>query len=320
MKHRVLIFSLFTFYMIAMTAVMIWQGIGIAPDRYAFVLLLGALFIKKTRSFLLDWIPFLFILVSYDFLRGFADNLSSRVHFEELIRSDLFFFGSLPTVQLQKLFYNPNNLSFLDYYSTIFYFLHFALPLAFGFLLWLYNRSRFREFVVAICLLSYAGWITYIVYPAAPPWLAQKEGYITGVTKIMDQTLQAFPERLQLPTIYHQFNPNPVAAIPSMHAAYPLLVFLYALLYFRRKALLFFPYVLSVWFAIVYLGEHYVVDIMVGAIFALGSFIVANQLHNNVKFHSWLKKTQDKQLVWSVRFVKTVTTLRKKIPPQPKIN
>ena len=175
MSHPIFVFFLFIVYMSGMTTMMIWQGIGIAPDRYAFVLLLAALFIKRTRSFLLDWIPFLLILISYDFLRGFADNLSGRVHYTELISADILLFGSIPTAQLQKVFFNPTHLSILDYYSTIFYFLHFALPLAFGFLLWLYSKSNFREFVLAICLLSYAGWITYIIYPSSPPFLSQKK-------------------------------------------------------------------------------------------------------------------------------------------------
>lgn len=85
MRHRIFNISLFVIYIVGMTALMIWQGVGIAPDRYAFVLLLASLLVKRTRSFILDWIPFLFILISYDFLRGFADNLGQRVNFLELI-------------------------------------------------------------------------------------------------------------------------------------------------------------------------------------------------------------------------------------------
>lgn len=274
-----------------MTGLMIWEGIGIAPDRYALILLFGSLLIRRTRQFLLDWIPFLFILISYDFLRGFADNLSTRVSYFPLIDADLAIFGGrLPTAYFQQIFYNPNNLSFLDYFSTIFYFLHFALPLGFGYLLWLHSRDYFRQFITSLLLLSFAGWITYIVYPAAPPWLAQEKGYITGVTKIIDVTLLTFPEKLKLPTVYHQFNPNPVAAIPSMHAAYPLLVLLFFFKFFKLKAVLFLPYVLSVWFSIVYLGEHYVIDIVAGALYAVIFYMVAIWLHYRVKFPKFLKK------------------------------
>src|SRR3989344_8461712 len=103
MNHRVFIIFSFVAYMVGMTTLMIWQGIGLAPDRYAVVLLLGSLLVKRTRKFLLDWIPFLFILISYDFLRGFADNLSTRVNFHDLLLADkILFAGVIPTQFLQE--------------------------------------------------------------------------------------------------------------------------------------------------------------------------------------------------------------------------
>lgn len=266
-----------------MTAIMIWQGIGIAPDRYAFLLLLASLFIKRTRTFILDWIPFLFILISYDFLRGFADNLGQRVDFLGPILIEQGIFGIIPTIELQRMLYSVSNISWIDYLSAIFYFLHFALPLAFGYILWLINRSYFKQFVTGILILSYSAWATFLIYPSAAPWLASNEGYIPKVYKILDTTLSAFPDKWNLPTIYHNFNPNLVAAIPSLHGAYPLLVLLFAVRFFRVKALPFLIYCLGVWFSLVYLGEHYVVDILAGAIYAIIAYFVAIWLHSKVK-------------------------------------
>ena len=279
MRHRVFNISLFIIYIVGMTALMIWQGIGIDPSRYVFVLLLASLLVKRTRSFILDWTPFLFILLSYDFLRGFADNLGQRVHFLELINWERSLFGQIPTITLQNLYYSPSTASWLDYFATMFYFLHFALPLSFGFILWIYNRTHFKYFVTGILLLSYAGWITFLIYPAAPPWLASNEGYLSGVYKILDVTLEAFPDKWNLPTIYHKFNPNPVAAMPSLHAAYPLLILLFALKFFKFRALIFAPFVLGVWISLVYLGEHYVIDIIAGAIYAIIFYFIAVRLH-----------------------------------------
>lgn len=322
MKHQVFNFSLFTLYIVLMTALMIWQGIGIAPDRYAFVLLLGSLLVRRTRSFILDWIPFLFILISYDFLRGFADNLSSRVHISDLIyyERSLFGFSFTSTSYLQETFYKPGNLAWYDFLATIFYFIHFALPLGFGFLLWIYNKSFFKQFVTGILLLSYGGWITYIIFPAAPPWMASQEGYLPGVVKIMDQTSRAFPVSIDLPTIYHQFNPNPVAAIPSMHAAYPFLILLFSLKFFKLRGLYFLLFVLAVWFSLIYLGEHYLIDILAGAVYAAFFFLVAKLLHSKLKSHLWLKKVQDKLLGLSAQFAKAVITLPKKTLLKQKTN
>ncbi|MDO8618883.1 MAG: phosphatase PAP2 family protein [Candidatus Daviesbacteria bacterium] len=267
-----------------MTAIMIWQGIGIAPDRYFLILLVGSLLIKRTRQFLLDWIPFLFILIAYDFLRGFSDNLNQRVHIEGLINLEKAIFGDIPTHFLQEKFFQIGNLQWYDFIATIFYFLHFALPLAFGYLLWLHSRAKFRQYVLVLLLMSYAAWVTFLIYPAAPPWYAHDKGYLPEVTKILDQTLAAFPEKIALPTVYHQLNPNQVAAIPSMHAGYPTLVFLFSLSFFGWRALLFVPYVLLVWLSTVYLGEHYVVDLITGAIYAIVFFIIGKFLFKRIKY------------------------------------
>lgn len=294
MKHQIFTIGLFFTYIIIMTILMIWQGIGIAPDRYVFVLLLGSLFIKRTREFILDWIPFLFILISYDFLRSFSDNLGNQVHITELINWEYAIFGFIPTQVLQSAFFDPNNLGWYNYFFTIFYFLHFALPLGFGFLLWLTNRGYFRRFVTGICLMSYGAWISYLLYPAAPPWLAARDGYLFGVTKILDYTLNFFPEKVSVPTIYHHFTPNEVAAIPSMHAAYPLLVLLFALRFFGYKALFFTPYVFVVWFAIVYLGEHYVVDILFGVVYAFIFYFLTEEFFHRFNWSNLYTKLEER--------------------------
>lgn len=273
--HRVNILA-FILYMVLMTGIMIWQGIGITPDRYVLILILASLFIHKTRRFLMDWLPFIFILISYDFLRSLAPILNPRVHFLEMINFDKLVFGVNPILFLQSIFYH-GQLGFIDYFSIFFYFLHFALPLGFAFILWLKNRYYFKKFSISILILSYSAFFTYVLFPASPPWLASQHGDLPGVVKILDITLKSFPTRLQLPTIYETFNPNTTAAVPSLHAAYPFLVLLFALKFFGKKAVYFIPYVLGVWFSIVYLGEHYVFDIFTGVGYSLGAFYIVQK-------------------------------------------
>lgn len=271
---RYLYLIIFIVYIVVMTAVMIWQGVGIAPDRYAMILLVGSLLIKRTRQFLMDWIPFLFILIAYDFLRGFSDNLNSRVHISELVEWEKALLGFIPTQWLQEKFFHLGSLQWYDYLATIFYFLHFALPLSFGYLLWLKSRVSFRQFVLVLLLMSYGAWVSFLAYPAAPPWYAHNLGFLPEITKILDQTLGSFPEKIALPTIYHQLNPNQVAAIPSMHAGYPTLVLLFSLSFWGWRALVFLPYVLAVFLSTIYLGEHYAIDLIFGMIYAVGFFFL----------------------------------------------
>lgn len=299
-KQRYFQFTLFTLYMLGMTGLMIWQGVGITPDRYALVLLLGSLLIKKTRQFLLDWVPFLFILISYDFLRSLSDKLNPRVHFVEGIFADKSFFGEVPTLTLQRMFYHAGTLHWYDWVATVFYLLHFALPLGFGFLLWFNNRRRFHEFTLSLVLLSYAGWITYLIFPEAPPWLAAKEGYLPHVTQITLDTLSHLPSKVSIPTIYQSFDPNPVASIPSIHAAYPMLILLLSLSFFGWKALIFVPYVVGICLSIVYLGEHYVIDIIIGFIYALATFGASKFIMNHTAIFAPIKKAFKKAFHYDV--------------------
>ena len=267
----------FVAYIAVMTVLMIALGVSINPDRYFFVLLVPVLLIRRGHRFLLDWLPFLLLLFSYEFLRGLAEQLGN-VHYETAIRVDTALFAMPPSVALQQRFFHPGALAWYDYLAALLYMMHFVVPLSFAYLLWLRNREQFARFTGAFLLLSYAALVTFVVFPAAPPWLASKHGYLPPVHEGMSMVLAAFPDRLHLPTVYQLFDPNQVAAVPSLHAAYPFLILLFAWRFFGTRALLLTPYVLGVWLAIVYMGEHYVFDIAIGALYGLAAFVVAEHV------------------------------------------
>ncbi len=259
---------------------MIRLGIGITPDRYILVLLIGSIFIHKAFKFLHDFLPFLFVILGYDFLRGFADDLNPKIHL--LGRANLIG-GYIPTVQLQHLLYTPGFLHWYDYTMSFLYLLHFAVPLALAFVLWLYHKKGFFEFTIGLSLISYAALLLYLIYPTAPPWLAAQQGFIPPVTKILNVVLWRLPEQYHFPTFYNLIGSNLVAAVPSMHAGYSFLVALYAVRYFKKWGLIFIPYFVLMWFTIVYLGEHYVIDIILAAIIDLAAFWLSIQIVRNYK-------------------------------------
>ncbi len=276
---------MFTFYLIVATILMVKQGVGITPDRYLIVLLVGAVFLHRGKKFIHDFFPFILLLIAYDFLRGFADDLNGMVHYIEPIRITQFLFnGHIPTVDLQHMFYTPGTLHWYDYLATYLYLLHFALPLGFAAVIWLYNRKYFIEFMVGLSVLSYAAFISYLIFPLAPPWLASQHGLLPPITKIFNVVLHSFPDRIQLPTIYRLIGPNLVAAIPSMHTAYATLVTLFAVKFFGKLGLVFLLYTVGMWITIVYLGEHYVIDIAAGVLYAVVAFKVAHLIIHRFGF------------------------------------
>jgi membrane-associated phospholipid phosphatase len=64
--------------------------------------------------------------------------------------------------------------------------------------------------------------------------------------------------------------PNNVAAVPSLHAAFPLIACVFLIVAFGwKRAGWTAIYPLTMWFGVVYLGEHYVFDVILGIGYAL---------------------------------------------------
>jgi membrane-associated phospholipid phosphatase len=252
-------------YLVATTAFLIWRGISVSPDYFVFILLLGAIILGRWRDFVVDWMPFIALLLGYEFLRGLAGSSGIAVHYQEVISADrLLGFGNLPTLWLQQHLHQPGRPSALDYATTVFYFLHFAYPLTLGYVFWFYNRPMFRRFAAALLLMSFGCFVFFLLVPVAPPWLASQHGYLPHIDKIISSTIPS-----DTTWFYEHLNPNPVAAFPSLHEAFPVLGLLYGLRIFGRSAWPLALWCAAVCFSIVYLGEHYLIDAIAGVLVAL---------------------------------------------------
>ena len=71
---------------------------------------------------------------------------------------------------------------------------------------------------------------------------------------------------------------NPVAALPSLHAAWPMVILLFVWKTAPRGRWLMVGYQLAMAFVLVYGGEHYVSDILLGYLYAVVAFVVVNRL------------------------------------------
>jgi membrane-associated phospholipid phosphatase len=243
--------------------------LSVSPERLLLLMLIGALVLGRARLFLADWVPFLLLFLSYEYLRGLGGKLGMPIH-DVTALERLLSFGHVPTLDLQQAFYHAGQVSWYDIAGTMFYFLHFAFPLGLGYLFWIVDRRTFLRFSRALIAMSFAAFAFYLLLPVAPPWKA-----VPGVVKIIDHTLPSFTDIPGIPvpaTIYHWLTPNQYAAMPSLHAAFPFLGALFALRLWGRRAWPALLYTAFVWLSIVYLGEHYIVDIIGGVIFAFAAF------------------------------------------------
>jgi membrane-associated phospholipid phosphatase len=270
-------------YAILLSVLMIARGISVTPDLIAVAFGLAALLLGRGKLFLRDWIPFLALFFAYELMRGYADRFGLPIHVTDVISIErVIGLGGLPTSWVQQLLHQgpasaSDNLATL---SVVFYFLHFPLPLAVGFLLWIHQRRFYYDYVAALILLSMAAFVTYLLLPVAPPWWAAQNGFATEILHLRQtgfDGLASFfgfvPDKYFFSYSVYSISSNDVAAFPSLHAAYPFLAFLFARRAFGRIGWLMLAYTACVWFAIVYLGEHWVLDIIGGVAYASVAYV-----------------------------------------------
>jgi hypothetical protein len=104
----------------------------------------------------------------------------------------------------------------------------------------------------------------YLLYPAAPPWWVEQNGLAAP------SAARSMPAGLVTGSTLHalfHMSPNRFAAIPSLHGAYPLLLTL--VLALERApvsaTVLAAAYTASMWAACVFLNQHYLIDLVIGA-------------------------------------------------------
>jgi membrane-associated phospholipid phosphatase len=237
-----------------------------------------AVMLGRGLSFIRDWTPFLLIFLAWQMARGLADDIGARVQSDGVIALErLISFGTVPSVELQRQLYVPGQISTLDVSMTIVYLLHFLLPLIAAFLLWVFRRHLYYRYVMALILLSVAQFVTAVILPVAPPRFAGLYGEALPVADISYDVSQA----LNLGTLswaYQNLNGNPVAAFPSLHAAYPILAYLFLRVVWPRAAWIMLAWGAVVLFAIVYLAHHYVVDAVGGILYAVAAYWVVQRL------------------------------------------
>jgi hypothetical protein len=283
--NTTLIYILPIIYILFVSIYMIWHRAWFSPDQFFTFALVGTIVIGKVRQFLTDWVPVVLLLFGYEYLRGVIPILSMKPHIFPMIHADTLLFGSLPTISLQTKLFSQGITHWYDYISVILYISHFIIPMFVAFIFWLTDRRLFKSFTSAFLLLSYLAFITYIIFPAMPPWMASSQGYIPPLKKIMDQVLASFAHPISVPSIYQFFGADLVAAVPSLHAAYPWLILLFVVKKIGKAGLIILPYVFGVWFAVVYLGEHYAVDVIVGIIYATVAYLVISAVEKrHIKF------------------------------------
>lgn len=243
---------------------------------------------ERGRRFFLDWAPLFAFWLVYDRLRLIQPLLYARVAVESpfLIERTAFGWlasGSVPAHCAHRwLASNPGALvTGIGWAAQIVYCSHlFVVPLVI-IALWMLGSSRqehrflFLRHIRAFTVLNFSAIVVYLLLPVAPPWWVTLNGVTQPTAELVTQAnMSAAMHGAVIQGMISNAS-QWFAAVPSLHGAYPVLLLL---LYPRNRSRLCFTlaavYGCAMWISTVVLNQHYVIDLLAGALLAIAAWRV----------------------------------------------
>jgi membrane-associated phospholipid phosphatase len=194
-----------------------------------------------------------------------------------LIQIDLFIFGILPTVWIER-FISP----LLTELMYILYLFYFPMPIILMF--WIYRQGKLKEiesgfFIYLSCY--YLAYIIYFIVPANGPRF-----HLENINTIpLNGYLLTNPIR----EIIDILEPNKFDAFPSLHSGILTTTMIISYRYARGMFYLFIPIAIGIMISLVYCRYHYVIDIIAGILVSLVSYHLSSKIydiiHEKTLFH-----------------------------------
>jgi len=239
----------------------LWSGLAFALKLSSERNVMG-----KTGSFFHDFSPLLFVILIYESLGDLIQYLRPDID-PSLIRIDFFLFGVHPTIWMQQWIV-PWFTDIMSFAYVSYYFLPVILIVT----LYLKNRRPgLYKSIFVLTLGYYVSFVGYILFPAVGPRYAMPHLYSVPLegsflTDLVRDVLNA---------IEH----NKRDCMPSGHTQIALMVLFLAYRYERFLYYIFLPLVCGLILSTIYLRYHYVIDLFVGAAFAIGCIQIGPRLY-----------------------------------------
>ena len=252
--------------------------LGFKPDQLVLIFIFNSLYFvsRTTRRFITGFSIFILYWIIFDYMKAFPNYRYNTVHIESLyhLEKKLFGFSWNGAVVTPNEFFAINHATWSDALTGFFYLCWVPVPLLFAGILFFKNRRYFFQFALTFFLVNLIGFIGYYVYPAAPPWYVAQKGFeFIATTPGNTAGLGRFDALVGANVfagIYSKSS-NVFAAMPSLHAAYMLIVVYYSIKSGMKKIynVLFAFIMLGIWFTAVYSSHHYVLDVLAGIVCAI---------------------------------------------------
>jgi len=235
---------------------------------------------SRFRSFLLFFVPYAGVWFLFTALRSLADETLWARKINTYVASfeRWLFGGELPTISLQDRWFDPFEPHWYDYFLTFVHWSYFIIPHIVAVRLWQRSNRAFQHYLLAMSLLLTFGLVLYFIVPSNPPWMAPESvNSPSAATALrgMEPVAQAIGGGLYSAGYRVVGESNPIAAMPSIHMAITFLLVFAARQATRAWRLLAWFYSGLMGLALIYLGEHYVVDVVAGALVTTASWYAA---------------------------------------------
>ncbi|MDP9370438.1 MAG: phosphatase PAP2 family protein [Chloroflexota bacterium] len=266
----------------------VWGSGAILVSLLALVPRLRAL-VRPVGAYAAIWLVF-------NLLRARADDLGWGLASADLVpRLEARLFGGrLPTAILQHALFDPEAIHAPDVLLTAVHLSYFVVPIAVAAVLLWRDPARFRRYAAASAVVFAIGVAGATLAPTEPPWMAAGDDLAGGgqpVRRVAEVVLARFGLPLHAGDAAGDaqgiaFEPNPIASMPSIHLAVTVLVVCVAWGAGRVWRLAAVAYALLMALALVYLGEHYVLDVAAGALAAWLGWIASGLAARGSRAHA----------------------------------
>ncbi len=230
--------------------------------------------LSRVRQYSVAFLPYAALWLIFTMFRAMANETGIPLRTAEVTSIErAMAFGHTPTIWLQARLYDPLNLAWYDYFTTFIHWSYFFVPHLIAILIWRHSPDLYRRFLTTMLIVLGIGLAIYFITPAAPPWLTADRAPQEDIYRVMANVGSHLHSGLYERTYSALGDPNPVAAMPSMHQAATVAACVFAL-HSRRRWLRWgsFTYCLLMAYTLVYTGEHYVIDTLVGTGIALYAY------------------------------------------------
>ena len=238
------------------------------------------LFHEKTRMFLILALPVFLHNILYDMFRYVPFQWFLPIRIQEPYLWDQWLFGITQGDQviLFHQYLQQFSHTALDILSGLLYHIHGAVVFILVFLLWrLKSKNLAFRFAVAFLFMNLMSFATYLLFPAAAPWYVEAFGFAQPGGPVIGSAagLAKFDQLFSLHFSENMYSLNPVVfgAVPSMHAGFTMLCWLFARKINKYWSLLFAAYTLAMCYSAMYLGHHYLIDVVWGITYALVAYV-----------------------------------------------